>query len=168
MPLHHCRFYLRRPLISYKKPISRRPAILKSLFCLKMKVCLHIRIFDKWSVSIFEFGIKIHKHLLSKTSNTLFQNGWPPTNGLSISSLFLTEVASSFKKFINREQLKSWHGSRDVVFVSSFWNMVQNFSYSKFIQNHGPEIFINSSCHSKSRSKKFHEFFPCKINFTLL
>ena len=44
-------------------------------------------IFDRLSVSTFDFKIKIHKYLLSKTSNTIFKNGWPPRNGLFISIL---------------------------------------------------------------------------------
>ena len=46
-------------------------------------------IFDRLIVSIFEFKIKIQKHLLSKISNTIFENGWPPRNGLFISSLLI-------------------------------------------------------------------------------
>ena len=49
---------------------------MKTYIFLKMKFCVDIMIFNKWSVSIFEFKIKIYEHLLSKISNTIFQNGW--------------------------------------------------------------------------------------------
>ena len=43
------------------------------LICLKMKVCLYITIFDKWSVPIFEFKIRMYEHLISEISIHYFK-----------------------------------------------------------------------------------------------
>ena len=63
-------------------PISMKPAILQSFIFPENENPFVIMIFDKWSVSTFYFKIKIHEHhMLSKVSNTFFQNGWPPKMG---------------------------------------------------------------------------------------
>ena len=100
-------------------------------------------IFNKWSVSIFEFKIKIHKHLLSKISNTIFKNGWPPRNGLFISSLLICTPLSGTECKRLREFFQQFYPKCKIIWDSPiFWSTfkpttkINFFALKPAVQSH--------------------------------